>query len=53
LWRRGKPWILFAPKKLHAEAVEATCAQYRWRFKRTGRFWSPAGDEALLCLDSF
>jgi len=33
--------------------VEATCAQYQCRFKRTGQFWSPAGDEALLCLDTF
>gem|GEM_PF-1129316 len=34
-------------------AVEATWAQYQCRFKRTGQFWSPAGDEALLCLDTF
>jgi len=33
--------------------VEATCAQNQCRFKRTGQFWSPAGDGALLCLDTF
>jgi hypothetical protein len=38
---------------LGSGAVEATCAQYQCRFKRTGQFWSPAGDEALLCLDTF
>lgn len=43
--RRGEP--------LGSGAVEATCAQYQGRFKRTGQFWSPAGDEALLCLDTF
>jgi len=32
--------------------MEATCAQYQSRFKRTGQFWSAAGDEALLCLDT-
>lgn len=34
-------------------AIEATCRQYQCRFKRTGQFWSTAGDEALLCLDTF
>jgi hypothetical protein len=38
---------------LGSGAVEATCAQYQCRFKRTGQFWTPAGDEALLCLDTF
>lgn len=38
---------------LGSGAVEATCAQYQCRFKRTGQFWSPTGDEALLCLDTF
>lgn len=33
---------------LDSGAVEATCAQYQYRFKRTGQFCSPAGDEALL-----
>ncbi|MFP5248210.1 MAG: hypothetical protein ACLGP3_00105 [Acidobacteriota bacterium] len=34
-------------------AIEATCRQYQCRFKRPGQFWSTAGDEALLCLDTF
>lgn len=38
---------------LGSGAVEAACAQYQCRFKRTGQFWSPAGDEALLCLNTF
>ena len=38
---------------LGSGAVEATCAQDQCRFKRTGQFWCPAGDEALLCLDTF
>jgi len=38
---------------LGSGAVEATCAQHQCRFKRTGQFWSPAGDEALLCLNTF
>lgn len=33
--------------------VEATCRQYQCRFKRPGQFWSPRGDEALLCLETF
>jgi hypothetical protein len=33
--------------------VEATCRQTQCRFKRPGQFWSPAGDEALLCLEMF
>lgn len=33
--------------------VEATCRQAQCRFKRTGQFWSQAGDEALLCLETF
>jgi hypothetical protein len=31
-------------------AIESTCSQYQRRFKRTGQFWSLAGDEALLAL---
>lgn len=34
-------------------AIESTCRQYQCRFKRPGQFWSPEGDEALLCLDTF
>jgi hypothetical protein len=25
----------------------------RLSFKRTGQYWSPEGDEALICLDTF
>jgi hypothetical protein len=38
---------------LGSGAVEATCVQYQCPSKRTGQFWSLAGNEALLCLDSF
>jgi hypothetical protein len=38
---------------LGSGAVEASCGQYQCRFKRPGQFWSPAGDEAQLCLDTF
>lgn len=34
-------------------AMESTCRQYQCRFKRTGQFWSCAGDEALMCLETF
>lgn len=33
--------------------VEATCRQAQCRFKRPGQFWSPSGDEALMCLETF
>jgi hypothetical protein len=33
--------------------MEATCRQGQCRFKRPGQFWSTAGDEALLCLETF
>jgi hypothetical protein len=33
--------------------VEATCRQGQCRFKRPGQFWTPEGDEALLCLETF
>jgi hypothetical protein len=33
--------------------MESTCRQYQVRFKRTGQFWSLAGDEALMCLETF
>jgi len=33
--------------------VEATCRPAQCRFKRPGQFWSPVGDEALLCLETF
>jgi len=41
--RRGEP--------LGSGPVEATCRQSQCRFKRTGQFWSPRGDEALLSLE--
>ena len=34
-------------------AMESTCRQYQCRFKRPGQFWSGAGDEALMCLETF
>jgi hypothetical protein len=33
--------------------VESTCRQYQCRFKRTGQFWTQAGDEALLTVETF
>lgn len=37
---------------LGSGAIESTCGQYQTRFKRTGQFWSLAGDEAFLALTS-
>lgn len=34
-------------------AMESTCRQYQCRFKRPGQFWSPVGDEGLMCLETF
>jgi predicted membrane protein len=34
-------------------AIESTCMQLQCRMKRCGQFWSQAGDEALLTLDTF
>jgi len=33
--------------------IEATSRQGQCRFKRPGQFWTPAGDEALMCLETF
>jgi len=33
--------------------IEATGRQGQCRFKRPGQFWSRAGDEALMCLETF
>jgi len=44
--------ILLANQPLGSGAVESTCRQYQCRFKRTGQFWTAAGDEALLCLET-
>ena len=38
---------------LGSGAMESTCRQYQVRFKRKSQFWSPIGDEALLCLETF
>ncbi len=43
--KRGEP--------LGSGAIESTCRQYQCRFKRPGQFWSRAGDEALMCLETF
>jgi hypothetical protein len=45
--------ILKANEPLGSGAVESTCRQYQCRFKRTGQFWTTAGDEALMCLETF
>lgn len=37
---------------LGSGAIESTCRQYQVRFKRSGQFWSLAGDEALLALET-
>lgn len=42
-----------ATEPLGSGAIESTCRQYQCRFKRTGQFWSTAGDEALLGLETF
>ena len=42
-----------ANEPLGSGAVESTCRQYQCRFKRTGQFWTMAGDEALMCLETF
>jgi hypothetical protein len=41
-----------AGEPIGSGAVEATCRQAQCRFKRPGQFWSRAGDEALLCLET-
>ena len=43
--RRGEP--------IGSGAIESTCRQAQCRFKRPGQYWTPAGDEALLCLETF
>jgi hypothetical protein len=43
--KRGEP--------VGSGAIEATCRQYQGRFKRTGQFWTPKGDEAIMCLETF
>ena len=43
--KRGEP--------VGSGAIESTCRQMQCRMKRCGQFWSTAGDEALLCLETF
>ena len=31
--------------------MESTCSQYQDRFKRTGQFWTLAGEHHLLALE--
>lgn len=38
---------------LGSGAMESTCKQYQGRFHRSGQFWTTAGDEALMCLETF
>jgi hypothetical protein len=45
--------IKLANEPLGSGAIESACRQYQCRFKRTGQFWTTAGDEALLCLETF
>ena len=45
--------IKLANQPLGSGAIESTCRQYQCRFKRTGQFWTTAGDEALMCLETF
>ena len=42
-----------AGEPLGSGAMESTCRQYQCRFKRPGQFWSCAGDEGLMCLETF
>jgi len=44
--------IKLANQPLGSGAIESTCRQYQCRFKRTGQFWTTAGDEALMCLET-
>jgi hypothetical protein len=43
--KRGEP--------LGSGAIESTCRQYQCRFNRPGQFWTQAGDEGLMCLETF
>ena len=43
--KRGEP--------LGSGAMESTCKQYEVRFHRSGQFWTMAGDEALMCVETF
>jgi hypothetical protein len=41
-----------ANRPVGSGAIESACRQYQCRFKRTGQFWTIAGDEALMCLET-
>ncbi|HQN44680.1 MAG TPA: hypothetical protein PLA25_11135 [Anaerolineaceae bacterium] len=41
-----------ATRPVGSGAIESACRQYQCRFKRTGQFWTTAGDEALMCLET-
>ena len=41
-----------ANRPVGSGAIESACRQYQCRFKRTGQFWTTAGDEALMCLET-
>jgi len=41
-----------AHRPVGSGAIESACRQYQCRFKRTGQFWTTAGDEALMCLET-
>lgn len=38
---------------LGSGAMESACKQFQTRFKRSGQFWTQAGDEKLLCLATY
>ena len=42
-----------AGEPIGSEPVEATCRQDQCHFQRPGQFWRQAGDESLLCLETF
>ncbi len=41
-----------ATRPVGSGVIESACRQYQCRFKRTGQFWTTAGDEALMCLET-
>lgn len=42
-----------AGEPIGSGAMESTCRQYQCRFKRPGQFWTQAGDEGLMALETF
>ena len=38
---------------LGSGAMESTCKQYERCFHCPGQFWTTAGDEALMCVETF